>query len=353
MVLFDPHFICFKRKKRDRVQNRCLGASFVSVLISLVIGVALVTGVSQWHQVLKKTVKLERKKRQHLEIGRSILEFLKNDLRSCGYRGCRTMDDNFPITRGFVDFISPYHFFRSDRAVFGLNTKVTTCHGHLPVSICERLKTQSEVLIIYNVPVVYAKLKEDMKQSQDALYLRGSKTIQKGSVVLISDGFQGDLFIANLVKGNKIDHQKTVQTNISDSLSKKYKQNAEIVELQTVAYYLGMSKTNQQDKLQYSLYRDDLFKKAVVIAEDVVDFQAEYGIFNPKEGMLYQKANAIEAELWSQVCAVRLKLKTKENQLWEYDVAIRNRPCSHLSAHFIGVHLNVNGPYGRAGASSG
>jgi len=157
--------------------------------------------------------------------------------------------------------------------------------------------------------------------------------------VLISDGVQGDLFVLSNERkkpGEKIFHEAGSQSNNTNYLSKLYQKNAEVVELQMLAYYLGTpprERLNPQAKTTYSLYRDDLVHAhgAEEIAVGITDFQVKYGVFDPVQGIVYRASNAIADEQWAFVRSVRINIEvdstSKKNSktIWEYEFAIRNR----------------------------
>ncbi len=279
----------------------------------MTLGFVIVLGAVQWYQILKKTFIVQREKRQNLNIGRTALQFLMSDLSTSGYRGCRTFDDNFPIRRLFASFSGSARFFKIDRKVFGFNATPGNCQGRVPEKICKRIKENSDVLVIYNIPKAIYFLKQDMKKNDEVLYTKGNHQIRKGSIALISDCFQGELFIAEEVENQKIFHRKTIQTNLTDSFNKLYKKGSEITELQTVAYYLGTPFRFEKDLGVYALYRDDLFHEAEEILDNIVGFQVEFGILIPPDTFQYKTASLINDDQWKLVRTVRLRIETKSS----------------------------------------
>jgi Tfp pilus assembly protein PilW len=318
----------------------------VHTLISLALSTLIVMSAIQWFQVSKKAALTTHKKQRNLDVIRTVLHFLKNDLKTSGYLGCRTLDDSFSINQVFVDYLSPYKFWHKDRNVFGFYASPGVCISQMPSSLCERIKDNSEVLVIYNIAQNRVKLKQAMTKSDDAVHTLQKKAVRKKSMVLISDCLQADIFIANEVENERIFHHRTLGTNLTDQLSKNYATDAEVSEIQTVAYYLGTpprqksrEQNSQTSQKSYSLYRDDLNNKAVEIVEGISDLQVEYGFYVPASGIQYRTAATMTNATWPLVQSIRLKI-TVDNQVWRYEFAIGNWAGTRLSAYFINCHFN-------------
>ncbi|HXH55584.1 MAG TPA: PilW family protein [Gammaproteobacteria bacterium] len=316
-----------------------LGYSLVNVLVSMTLGLVILAAAMQWYHVSKISHLSEKNKKEILDIGRTLFQFIRHDLQSSGYRGCRTQDQNFPIRRNFEKNGIPYKFLKTDRAVFGFTAAAGVCQQHIPQKFCDNLLKNSDVLVIYNIPQKVNLLKHSMVNPGDAIFIQSGGRIQKNAMVLISDVQQGDFFIANDVENEKIFHQ--LGANSTFVLSKCYKQNTEVIELQTIAYYLGIPDRASAPRGTYSLFRSDIRQKAEEIVEGIVDFSVEYGFFESNDASLdgarekfqYYAAAHVKPEQWALVRMVRLKIETKgetyhgspqRNHRWEYAFAIRN-----------------------------
>lgn len=298
-----------------------------------------------WYQALKKIWIATQAKAQALEIGHTALQYVRKDLKAAGYLGCRSFDNNFPIRKNFIYFGNQHPYFRTDRVIFGLQAE-GHCQAKLPATICQRLKKGSDLFILYNVAERFFDLQEDMKSAREPLYVDQEKPLPQGSLVLISDCQQGDLFVVNTVAKNRIFHEKGPTTNFTANLSKRYKKNTEVVELQTIAYYLGIPKRHTQHPQTYSLFRDNLSFNAEEVIEGITDLQIEYGIWDAVLGMVYKPAANIQDTQWKKVTHICLKITTKTNHIWEYRLAIRNWQHTYSSVHNANGIINfVTAPY--------
>ncbi len=297
----------------------------------------ILTAAMHWYQIVKISRLKENTQRQVMDIGRTVFQFIGRDLKSCGYKGCRTADPHYPIRRNFKEIGNPHQFLRTDRAVFGFSAEIGACQHSIPPKFCSHIKTDSDVLVIYNIPQKILMLKDAMLKPEDALMVEQAKQIQENAMVLISDAHQGDVFIANEVENEKIKHQLGGNLNSTLNLSKCYQQGAEITELQTIVYYIGAPDRPTADSGSYALFRSDIRKKPREIVAGIVDFSVEYGFWDPSHesnpGFQYYKAALIKPEQWALVRMVRLKIEIKgevyhgisqKNRHWEYAFAIRN-----------------------------
>ena len=142
---------------------------------------------------------------------------------------------------------------------------------------------------------------------------------------------------------NSIYHEKSPFKNTRDDFSKAYTEEARVVELQTVAYYLGLASRQNSKTPIYALYRDDLFHGAVEVLEGIADFQVEYFLKTKEFAGEYRKADAIPLQEWSNILGIRIKVKTSENKNWEYEFAIRNRHCISVNFGFVDPHCPLVG----------
>ncbi len=335
------------------MDNRCLGMSLIAVLIGMALSTLVVSGAIYWYQFTKEHYIVEGEHHSEKEVQRTLFQFLIQDLHVSGYRGCRSRDEFFPITRGVVEKRSEINIFPQDRRlVFGFLVTAENCFGKMPETVCNRVIKNTDLLIIYDIPKRTAELAKNMSDPSDTLQTKQDSHFAKGSLVLISDCLQGDLFVANEVGGDLIFHQVTAKDskNKSNALSKCYLRGSEVTELQRVAYYLGEPKrfiarnANHPKKPIYALYRDDLLHSAEELVTGINEFKVEFGFFSKSlPETLYKPAGQIEDCL--AINSVRIKIKTinertsKENE-WETEIALRNWHGPDYRDHLVDGHLS-------------
>jgi hypothetical protein len=304
----------------------CRGSSFLSLCIGMSLGLLLILIVLYDYQRLGKSMLGFSPHFEMAEKTREIVQFLGNDLRLSGYLGPRTRDPSCPIYRQ----LNPQNhaWLRQDRAVFGC-ASIERCSVLLGAGAMARLKAHSPIIIIYNIPKAIQRLSQAMDGPSGVMRLEHQTTVRVGSVVLVSDGLASDFFIASAVQGHTLFHEQTPYTNQSPSLSKAYPKGSEVIELQTVAYYLGLPSRSSKDRKTFSLYRDDQCHEVEEITEGIVGMKLEYRVLEPAKGLRFATADQLLEKDWHWVSGVRLHIDFYQRPSWRYDFAIRNGPRAH------------------------
>lgn len=296
----------------------------ISTLTSLILSSLVILTTLQGYVFFKKEWQQLQHRLEEQSTHHAMVQFLKHDVQVAGYKGVSTRYPAFPFYMVYSPYAKDHQYFQTDKALFGFINSFGNCFGKMPLTACERAKLKGAVLILYQVPQHFHQLKENMKAETDPLILETEAEIQKKSMVLISDAKQADLFIASDVVGNKVFHQKLVGVNQTAALSKCYSNNAEVVELQTLAYYLGSpsrSKTGEPES--YSLYRDDFLHPAVELITHIEDFSVDYIVMDPKLGAKAYPPDKITH--WADVRGIRLEVISRFGKKWSLYVALRNR----------------------------
>jgi len=298
--------------------------------MGLLFSAVLMMGTLHGYQIAKTKLCLNKETAAFLDIGRTAFLYWTRDIQASGYRGCRTRDITFPIAALYSEYNRAYSYFRFDQPLFGFSATLANCYGKMPASACGRVREGTDVLIVYNVPQKMNRLARRLERPEELLETREPHHIQKDSLVLVSDCQQGDLFIANDVDSTQIRHDRILGTNKTNRLSKAYDQDAEVVELQTVAYYIGTPERflehNRMDmRPQFALFRDDFLHSAQEIISEVADLQVEYGLRGGTDSKrLYKKTNEMRAQDWPFVVSLRLTLIAHNKRLWKYEISPRN-----------------------------
>lgn len=293
----------------------------MSLCLSMSIGLLLILIVLYQYQSIRKVVLRFSGHLEMAEKTREIIQFLGNDLHYSAYRGPRTRDPSFPV---YVHFDSRSHpYLHQDRAVQGCESPAA-CVQHLPPSAMARAKPQSNLFIVYNIPKKIQAIAQTMQNPSGVIKLEHPTALRAGSVILVSDGLSSDCFIATALQGLTLFHGQTPYGNRRDYLSKAYPKGSELMELQSVAYYLGRPLRSKPDPETFSLYRDDLCHEAEEIAEGIKAMHIEYAIWEPLRGLRFAAASALSDQHWPWVIGLRVELAFHQPSSWSYDFAIRN-----------------------------
>lgn len=321
--------------------------NLLTVLISVGLNAYIFLMGLEWFQIVKKTQWIQKQSYEKADIFHTSLQFLLKDIQKSGYRGCRSTDLQFPIRRVYDSNNPNYQYFRFDRALYAFKASLGLCYGKLPHSVCEQIKPDSEVLILYNIPQKITHLKHEQKSREDTIVTLEKPEIWENSLVLISDCQAADVFITPLIKDNIIFHPKVIQKNSSDAFSKAYGLDALVTELQTVAYYVArseprfektlntqnvqnninnLSNINNNEDANYALFRKDFIHRSDELVKGVVDLKFEFAIRDKNNQTThYVNSEQMQEENWPKVGSVRIHIKTNHEETLFYEIALRNR----------------------------
>jgi len=294
----------------------------------------LIVSAFYGYQIIKKTYLKERIAYSNAAIARLILQFVGPEVQSSGYFGCRTLDDYFPVNW----VANPSYLPRDKRPIYGFRTTPGACPSNgMPQSLCDRVEINSDLIILYNVPQAYSSLAQAVEPTMDSLLTQNSKGFNQGALILISDCLQGDLFEADDIAQNRIFHYERVR-NTTQYLSKAYGLDAEVVRLNSFAYYLGRPARYQgNQRNEYALYRHDFQQgKSKEIVGGITKFKVEYGLLDPIRGMSYRSAHEIPDNAWKMIQTVRITVNDHE-----YEFTIRNRRRVNLSAYYHNCYFDA------------
>jgi hypothetical protein len=219
-----------------------------------------------------------------------------------------------------VSHVAPYQFYRLDTAVIGFVAN-GACRLQLPAKACKRVKAGSDILVIHNIPRRVTALKSPIIHADAEVYVTEEKSIRPHSLVLINDCYAADIFVATDVVTDHVWRDISSDYNESRQLSRAYQAGSEVVELESVAYYVSDENT---------LFRDDLFHRAEEILTGITFLQMEY-VLAADGRIQYLRSEKIKLSDWPWVVGVRVKLTTEQAKVWEYEFSIRNRRHPDLS----------------------
>lgn len=313
--------------------------SLTEYLIAFIVGTLVLASACQFMQQFQYHSKKQKELLQRLDKERTIMQVLMQDIQHSGYLGYRTGDTSFPLKNNIDLAHKGLRFLRFDRNVFSFIASPGACFGVLPEDACHRIKENSEVLIVYNIAKTTFSLAETMETTKSALKLLALPDVQKGSVLLISDYLSGDLLLLNNHHKNIFFHEQGIGQNGSNELSKIYQNGTEVVELQTVAYYLGLPERFknkdliQNSEIHYSLYRQDLMHEhgADELIPQIEDLKFNFTPCQYKNGKLAKGTKVQSAQItdWSLVCQLQFFVKFKHNLEFPYEVTFRNGHGAH------------------------
>lgn len=307
------------------------GLSLVELMVAMLIGLFLISGVVKIFVDSKKTYSFQQSLARIQENGRMALEFLGRDIRMAGYAGCasgdyssvtNTLNDsnliNYDFSRGVrgYDVDSSVH---SDLSALNpaplINTDVLVLKGPVGDGVKIVQNNNSAQLFAESVSV------------ESAACAGGTDRVSgicDGDILMVADCSKARIFQAGNIQvasgSLNITHPAsgTPGNNISSwggassPSSENFGTDSEIIKMNTVYYYISSRVGGGPP----SLYQKIGTGQAQEILEGVEDLQLLYGRdtgtdFVPDQ---YDTATSVtSASAWDKVGAVRVQLLMRSN----------------------------------------
>jgi len=205
------------------IQNRQKGLTLVEIMIALLLGLFLLTGVIQIFIGSKQSYRMQENISRMQENGRFALHFLKKDIRMAGYWGC--VKDISTITNHLdpagTDYDANIHLF---------TVPVTGTDGTTD-SITLRGAFDSGIRVTSPF----------MPTPAGALHIEPTDKIEQADIAMVSDCRQADIFQitpSNITTSGTVTHNTGAEDpgNLTKNFSKTYEDDARIFKLRTTTY---------------------------------------------------------------------------------------------------------------------
>jgi type IV pilus assembly protein PilW len=207
------------------------GISLVEVLVALVISLFLLGGIVQVYIANKTTYKFTNALSEVQENGRFALDTITRDIRQIGHWGCISFDPTNTSNivdqmTGWASYDTDLHDFLNEDAIEGSENDVNG----------------SDTLTIRGSKPGQANITNPFAETTDrTIRLNSTNNIADNDILLIMHCGATELLIdeeADIVRVTSVDTPGPGQFDISYStdLSRKYRNDATVIELQTVTY---------------------------------------------------------------------------------------------------------------------
>lgn len=301
---------------------RAHGFSMVELLCSVAISLLLLAGVvatlSSSHASYRNAERTSRVE----ETGWRALEILTRDIRAAGFAGC-TRNPHFEASSLRDAAELPWNFL--DSAVRGYQSKASHWIPAIRSDYVPGAAPDSDVLVV-RVPKRGAeptKLRVDMVTPEDALTIEGDKTsLQANDVALIYDCNARAYFHVTSFLDGVIDHRAETGAklpgNSDDSLGYAFAAGAEIIPVQTIAYYIRSESPGAADR---SLWRRVGLDRPERLFEGIEQMQLQFGIDATGDSQIDKYVTADLVPNWNQVYSVRVAMLVRSKDETEYGPA--------------------------------
>ncbi|WP_347331152.1 PilW family protein [Marinimicrobium locisalis] len=289
------------------------GLSLIELMISLTLGIVLMTGVVQMFITSRTTFTTQQAVSRIQESGRMAVEFLSQDIRMAGYRGCASRESTQQIEMGIEQ--DGGYLYDFDTSIRGYSSDD---HPMGDVGVADG----SEVLVIRragntSMPIVNptgnnANIEVAVEEEDDCV-----GEVCRGDTVVISDCTQGRVFqVTNFQNvgggGSKIVHSQANVDGKPKNLDSKlggqqFGPGSEVLKMSTLTYYIADSEFGVPGTR--SLWREQDGEAAELI-EGVENMKVGFGVDTDGDGIPdeYQDYNEVGDDNWGNVQAVRVAL---------------------------------------------
>ena len=310
------------REKKPFTLNQ-QGFTMIELMIALVIGLALMAGIFSVFLMTKETQNFTTAMSRVQDSARFSLDYLKQDIRMIGYRGCISFDDP-KVTINIRDMPAAYVASENELVGFEIaaNPLNTALYGNAD-NIKDIIKNGTDAFSIARMGDSHALLSTTMTSAINDIQLVGNPGLQDDDVAFISDCASADIFkvsSAPVEDAGIVTITHGVANNITNSLSRGYFEDATVSRYQSRLYFIGdTERTNSAGDTIYSLFQaTNNFDAAspsfdiVEIIEGVENMQILYGEVIGSGNVIFRKANAVVD--MTKVAAIQLALLVSSQQ---------------------------------------
>jgi len=304
------------------------GLSLVELMIALVLGLLLTTGVISIFISSKQSYAQQDAQAQIQENVRFALEMIARDLRMAGYGGCaegvnvaNTVENYSGSIMNFKDGLIGYEY---DGGI-----------ANFPDDFRNSVVANTDAVVIYTVNSSSELGVTSHNPMSATVHLNAAHDLKPGAILLMADSNCSNIgiFVLTGPTNNNNNATTTVHNtgqtfqydgknygNCTKALKGNfdcndqsgaehvaYSPGSSVYQMESVAYYIG---TSTADASVSSLYRKPIVGNAEEMVEGISDLQLLYGL-RSGSGIKYVKANAISASDWSKVNAVRITLTAR------------------------------------------
>ncbi|WP_288132564.1 PilW family protein [Microbulbifer sp.] len=309
------------------------GISLVELMISITIGLILMTGVVQLFLSSRATFSTQQGLARVQETGRLAMEFLAEDIRMAGYMGC--MSKNINITNTLN---------QSDNVAYNFNVGIEgrdNVGATLPTGYPDDVVAGTDILVVRSANGAGVGVTQNNNGSQ--LFAdnsnpsttcpddsEGPSGLCAGDILVVADCKKARVFQAVNVKevsnnsaeinvvhskggGSDFKPGNAVSSwggNSDKDPDTKFGPDSEVIKVNTMLYYISVNPSNTP-----SLYRSINGAPGQELLAGVEDMQISYGrdTDNDKVPDSYQSAATV-GSAWEDVSAVRLQLLVQSSE---------------------------------------
>ncbi|AJD47069.1 type IV pilus assembly protein PilW [Isoalcanivorax pacificus W11-5] len=282
----------------------------VEIMVALVVGMLLITGVVQVYTGSRTSYMLQDDMARLQENGRFAFYLLAQDLRMAGYFGCRR---DVPVT-SMLDTTDTV--FQFGNPVTGYEGSASGHSPALPVDLdLTDVDSGNDVLIVQRADALQTRLTSTIDETSTSavIHVEAGHGISNGDIVMVSDCEAATVFQAGgsgAGPGNPTTVIKNTGQGDPGNLSKEFghaynEDSAQISKVFTTVFYVAPGVSGEP-----ALFRKVNGGTAEELIDGVERFHVDYGLDPAGAGRVirYESAADMSAAEWGAVSSVRISL---------------------------------------------
>lgn len=302
------------------------GFSIIELMVALVLGLLLTTGITKVYLTTKDTYNLSENLSRVQESVRFAMGYLTQDVRMAGFMPCRmtsNVANTLNSTESFLDFFN--------QSIVGYEGGVSTFPSGFPATGTnpgDRVAGTDAVVILRGDDEIYKVTQHNPVSAQ--FKLNDLHTMDDGDVVLICDGTDSAIFQVTNVNSSNVTVVHNTGTGTPGNCSKflggngdcsdqtglephTYGPGSQLVKFNAVGYFIGVSASGTSRSLYRRRLNTDNGTTTVAFAtEELLDgienMQILYGEDTDSDTQPEQFFTANNVTTWNDVVAVKIGL---------------------------------------------
>jgi len=312
-------------KKVTQTLSPQSGFTLVEIMVAITVGLFLLGGVLQIFHSSKSTFRMSGDISRMQENARFAMEFLTRDIRMAGFMPC-ARPGQVANTLNNGSSVQATNFFGASPKGDEGGTSSFSGYPSVGTTAGDRVAGTDAITILKGGANSFSIQSYNPNAAQ--FKINETNTFNSGDVVLICDGTSASIFqITNTNQANKtIVHNTGVGTpgNCTKQLvppvdctnagnsTKTYGSDAQLVKLESVAYFIGVSTSGTTRSLYRITLNGGIAGAPQELVEGVENMQILYGVdtdlSNDNTIDRYVTANNVGINNWNNVFSVRIGL---------------------------------------------
>jgi type IV pilus assembly protein PilW len=287
------------------------GLSLIELMISITLGIVLMTGVVQMFITSRTTFSTQQAVSRVQESGRMAMEFMARDVRMAGYMGCSRHAE---ITNGLAS--NSDHQFQFDASIQGF----AAANNPLGVNVSA---PGTDVLVVRRASEQQAYIMNATppNANMDVAGVPVNNCLSGiciGDAAIISDCVKGRLFRVTNLQGlgggfTRIVHSPggPAPSNVDTSLGgQEFGPGAEVLSVRTITYYVAASEVSPNT---LSLWQNVSGVPAELVT-GIQNMSLRYGEDTSNNGLPNEYREAGDVSNWGNVVSISIRLLVQSTE---------------------------------------